>query len=115
MQVKAQAKWVKISPRKVRRVIALIRKKKASNAMDTLKVLPQRGANLIAKVLKSAIANAKNNHKLAEAKLYVCRAIVDEAPSYKKFKSRSRGRVSPIMKRNSHISIWVEEKKEKGV
>jgi large subunit ribosomal protein L22 len=114
MQVKAQSKNVKISPRKARRVISLIRGKMVDRAMGILKVLPHKGARLIEKVVKSAAANAKNNYKANAEKLIISKAYVDEASSFRRFKARSRGRVSPIKKRNSHITVWVQEKSEKG-
>lgn len=115
MQVKAEAKWVRISPLKLRNVMALIRGKKVARALDLLKLLPQKGARILEKVVKSAAANAKNNYKMTEANLQVARVYANVAPAYRRFKARSKGRASPIKKRNSHIAVWVKDINEKGV
>jgi len=113
MKVKAQVKYVRAQTRKVRIVADLIRGKNVNEAMIMLQFLPNLGARLIQKVLKSAIANAKNNFKLGQEKLYISEILVDGATPFKRFHPRSRGSAFAILKRQSHITIYVEEKKEK--
>jgi len=111
MRVKSQAKWIRMSPRKLRRIIALLRGKGTKEAMLILKYLPHRGAREVEKVLKSAVANAKNNYKLNEADLFVDEIYVDQGPTLKRWRARARGRAFPIAKRTSHITVFVESEK----
>lgn len=111
MEVKATAKWLRISASKVRRLAKLIRRKPASEALVLLKFMPQKSALILGKVLKSAAANAKNNFKLDESKLVISRILIDEAPAFDRFQARARGRGFAIKKRNCHVSIFVKEKK----
>ncbi|MBU0687162.1 MAG: 50S ribosomal protein L22 [Candidatus Margulisbacteria bacterium] len=114
MKVKAQAKWIRIAPRKVRRVIDVIRGKNCVEALALLSFMPHKGAEIVLEVIKSAVANAKHNYKL-ENELYISEAFADEATPYKRWRPRSRGRAHPVKKRNSHVTIYVsprgEEKK----
>ena len=112
MEVKATAKYVRISPRKVRLVINAIRGKPVDEALATLQFLPNAAARAVAKVVKSAAANAENNYNLEPDRLYVAKAYADEGPTLKRYRPRSRGRVSPILKRSSHITVIVGEKEE---
>jgi len=112
MRVKAEAKWLRIGPRKLRRVLALIRGKSAEEALVYLRFLPQKGALLIGKVLKAAMANAANNYKLEKTDLRVVEAFANEAPMHKRWQPRAKGRAFPIKKRNSHLTIWVAPTKE---
>ncbi len=112
MQVKATAKYVRMSPRKVRLVIDAVRGKPVDEALATLKFLPNAAARAVAKVVESAVANAENNYQLAPDELYIERIYADEGPTLKRFRPRSRGRVSPILKRSSHITVVVGEKEE---
>jgi large subunit ribosomal protein L22 len=111
MEVKAQAKYLRACPRKVRQVADLIRGKNAKEAMVILSFLPNLGAKLIEKVLKSAVANAKHNYKLGDDKLKVSRILIDGATSFKRIHPRAKGSAFPILKRQSHITIYVEEEK----
>ncbi len=110
MGVKSIGRYIPISPRKCRRTIELIRGKNAGMALLILQFSPKRSANMIYKVLKSAIANAENNHNKNIDELYICKAFVDEGPTMKRFKPRAMGRAGKINKRTSHITIEVEEK-----
>jgi large subunit ribosomal protein L22 len=112
-KVKAQAKWLKIAPRKLDRVTKLIRGKFAAEALMLLKFLPQKGARLLEKVVKSAMANAKNNYKLDENKLKILEAFVNKAVNMKRIQPRARGRAFPILKRSSHLTVWVAPVEEK--
>lgn len=109
MKVKAVAKDVGISPRKARLVVDMVRGKKVDEALTILNFLPTPSAKTVAKVIKSAAANAENNLQMAPADLRVATIFVDEARTLKRFRPKSRGRVSPILKRSSHITVLVEE------
>lgn len=110
MDAKAVARFVRIAPRKARQVIDLIRGKKISEAQAILKFTPRFSAEVIGKVLNSAIANAENNNKLNRERLVVSEAYVDQGPTLKRFMPRAQGRASAIHKRTSHITIVVAEK-----
>lgn len=112
MEAKAVAKYIRISPSKARLVIDLIRGKSAVQAQAILKFTPQRGAEPIAKVLNSAIANAEHNLELSRDDLYVVKAFVDEGPSIKRFKPRAMGRADRMVHRTSHITVVVGNREE---
>jgi large subunit ribosomal protein L22 len=109
-EVRAIAKYVRISPRKVRIVMDLIRGKDVADALAILKFTPKRGAVLITKVLNSAIANAENNFDMDAENLYVSKCFVDQGPTIKRIHPRSRGQAFSILKRTSHITVIVSEK-----
>ena len=111
MEAKAIAKGVRISPRKCRLVIDLIRGKSVVEADKILKNINKEAARLSHKVLTSAVANAENNLHLDKENLYVKEAYVNEGQVMKRMKFGSRGHVDPIKKRTSHITIVVSEKK----
>lgn len=106
-KVKAQAKWVRISPRKLKRVLELVRGKLATEALQLLKFMPQKGARIVEKVIGSAVANAKNNYKLAPEDLVITSAYVNKGITMRRWQPRARGRVNPIRKRTSHVTVWV--------
>ncbi len=110
MEVKSTAKTVRIAPRKVRLVLDLIRGKDAAEAAAILKFTPNHAADAVAKVLKSAVANATNNHQLDESKLYVKACYANEGITMKRFMPAAKGSAHPIMKRTSHITVVVEER-----
>lgn len=112
MEVKATAKYLRISARKARLVIDLIRGKSAREAEAILKFTPNKGAELAAKVLNSAIANAENNLSLAKEDLIVTKAYVDEGPSLRRYKPRAQGRADRMVHRLSHITIAVGTREE---
>ena len=107
MEVKAVAKGIGISARKVRLVVDLIRGKKLDKALVILKFTPTPTAKVVAKVVKSAAANAENNFQLSPSDLRVVKIFADEARTLKRFRPRSRGQASPILKRYSHITVIV--------
>ncbi|OFI47445.1 50S ribosomal protein L22 [Floricoccus tropicus] len=107
---KATARTVRVSPRKSRLVIDLIRGKNIAEAITILKFTPNKAAGIIEKVLNSAVANAENNLGLEKADLYVSEAFVNEGPTMKRFRPRAKGSASPINKRTSHITVVVKEK-----
>lgn len=108
MEAKAVAKYIRISPRKVRIVMNLIRGKNVADAFAILKFTPKAGADVINKVLKSAVANAENNFDMNPDNLYVATAFVDQGPTL--IPPRSRGQAFKILKRTSHVTIVVKEK-----
>ena len=110
MEVSATGKYIRISPRKVRLVTDTVRGKPVNEALAALRFLPQRGAKLVAKVVRSAVANAENNYNLAAEDLYIARIYVDEGPTLKRYRPRARGRAGPILKRSSHLTVVVDEK-----
>lgn len=111
MEAKAIAKTVRIAPRKARLVIDLIRGKDVAEADKILSNLNKEAARIIKKVLTSATANAENNLKLDKSKLFVKEAYVNEGQTMKRMKFGSRGRIDPIMKRTSHITVVVSDEK----
>ena len=105
---RAQARFVRVTPQKARRVIDLIRGMNASEAQALLRFAPQAASEPIGKVLDSAIANATNNFNLDPRTLVVSQAFVDEGPTMKRFRPRAQGRAGRILKRTSHITVVVE-------
>ena len=106
------AKYVRIAPRKVRIVADLIRGKDVSDAFSILKFTPKRGAFLLEKVLRSAVANAENSFDMDTDRLYVSSCYVDQGPTLKRIHPRSRGQAFSILKHTSHITVIVKEKEE---
>lgn len=109
MEAKATAKYVKMAPRKVRFVMDSIRGKYTNDALDQLKFTPNHAADEIANVIKSAIANASENHGMDTEFLKIARCYVDVGPTAKRVQPRAQGRAYRILKRSSHITIVVEE------
>ncbi len=110
MEARAIAKYVRMSPRKVRVVLDLVRGKNVSEAFAILKYTPKDAATVILKVLKSAVANAENNFNLDTNKLYIAEAYANQGPTLKRFKPRAQGRAYSIMKRTSHVTLVVKER-----
>ena len=110
METKAVAKYVRIAPRKVRVVMDLIRGKNVAEAFAILKFTPKAGAEVVEKVLRSAVANAENNFDMDVDKLYIKAAFADGGPTLKRIHPRSRGQAFKILKRTSHVTIVVDEK-----
>ncbi|CAB4343909.1 MAG: 50S ribosomal protein L22 [Actinobacteria bacterium] len=108
---RAQARFVRVTPQKARRVINLIRGMNAAEAQTLLRFAPQTASEPIGKVLDSAIANATNNHQMDGRNLVIAEAFVDEGPTMKRFRPRAQGRASQILKRTSHITVIVTEQK----
>lgn len=112
MQAKAIARYVRISPRKVRQVVDLIRGKKVSDALAILQFTPKGATEPVTKVLQSAVANAEHNYEMDGDSLFVTEVFVDQGPTLKRIKPRAMGRADQIRKRTSHITVVVGEKKE---
>jgi large subunit ribosomal protein L22 len=107
-RARATARYVRMTPMKVRRVIDLIRGMEAREALSVLQFAPQAASEPVAKVLASAVANAEHNQQLDASTLVVSVAYVDEGPTLKRFRPRAQGRAFRINKRTSHITIEVE-------
>jgi large subunit ribosomal protein L22 len=105
MEVRAITHNVRMAPRKIREVTRKIQGLKAVEAQAILSFVPRKSARLVAKTLKSAIANAENNHELDADDLRVRMAVADKAPVMKRFIPKARGSSGPIIKRNAHIKI----------
>jgi len=112
MEVRAIAKNTGISPYKVRPLVDMIRGKKVDEALTTLRFTPTPTARVVAKVVKSAAANAENNFQMSPSDLKIVSIYVDEARTMKRFRPRARGRATPILKRSSHITVIVAEQGE---
>ena len=110
METRAVAKYIRITPRKVRIVLDLIRGKNVAEAFAILKFTPKAGADVVEKVLRSAVANAENNFDMDADKLFVKTAYADQGPTLKRIHPRSRGQAFKILKRTSHITVAVDEK-----
>lgn len=117
MSVTAKLRYLRIAPRKVRLVANLIRGKSVEEAQTILNFTVKKAAQPLIKLLKSAIANAKNNFQLDSKNLYISKIMVDEGPKYKRWMPRARGQASEIQKKTSHLTIILEEivKKPKRV
>ena len=109
MEVKATAKYMRISPQKVRKLVDAVKGKPAETGLNTLRFMPQKAAGMVEKILKSAVANASQNTKLDVDALVIKNVIVNEGPLIKRFRARARGRGSRILKRTSHITVIVAE------
>jgi len=110
VRVRAVAKDIGISPQKVRLVIDMVRGKKVDEALTILKFLPTPSAKAVAKVIKSAAANAENNFQMSPTDLRISDIFADQGHTLKRFHPQARGRVSPILKRSSDITVFVEER-----
>jgi len=104
---RAQARYVRMTPMKVRRVVDLVRGRSVEDALTILKFAPQAAAEPVSKVIASAAANAENNAGLDRSTLVIATATVDEGPTAKRFQPRAQGRAFRIRKRSSHITIEV--------
>ena len=109
MEVRAVAKDTGVSPRKVRLLVDMVRGKKVDEALTILRFTPTPTARVVAKVVKSAVANAENNFQMSPSDLKIVTVFADEARSLKRFRPRARGRVNHILKRSSHITVIVAE------
>ena len=110
MEARAITRSVRLTAQKARLVVDLIRGKRVEDALGILQFTPKRGAKIVAKTLKSAIANAEHTSRVDVDALYVKQAYVDEGPTGKRFLSRAHGRATPVFKRTSHITVVVDER-----
>lgn len=110
MEVQAITRYVRMSPQKVREVTRQIQGLNALQAQAILAVVPRKSARLVAKTLKSALANAENNLGLKPETLRVKEAMTGTAPSFKRFTPKARGSAGPVIKRNCHIKVILTDK-----
>ena len=105
----AKLRYLKIASRKVRLVANLIRGKKVEEAQNILNFTIKKASLPLLKLLKQAVANAKNNFQLNESNLFITKILVDEGPKYKRWRARSRGKAEQIQKKTSHITVVLDE------
>jgi large subunit ribosomal protein L22 len=114
MEVRAVAKNVRIAPAKVRLLADMVRGKKVEVALNMLLFTPTPSAKVVAKVIKSAAANAENGFQISPETLRIASICVDSGLTMKRYRSAARGRVSPVLKRSSHITVVVAEQESHG-
>lgn len=112
MESKAVARYIRISPRKVRQVLELIRGKRAEEAVTILRFTRKAATDPVMKTLRSAMANAENNFGMNAEALYVADVRADQGPTLKRIIPRMRGMANRIRKRSSHITVVLREKEE---
>jgi large subunit ribosomal protein L22 len=110
MEVRASAQRIRISPRKARLVVDMVRGKKVTDAIQLMKFVPNRAAEDIEKLLKSVAANAENNYDLDPEQLWIKEIFADDASQLRRFKPKARGRVGKILRRSCHITVIAEER-----
>jgi len=111
METRAVLKYSRVSPRKVRRVVDLIRGQKAGEAMLALRFMPYKAAKTVEKVLKSAMANAEQiDAGIDVEEMRISQALVDQGPTMKRMRARAMGRANTIRKRSSHITLYLSGK-----
>ena len=109
MEVQALTRYARMSPKKMRDISRIVQGRKAVEALEYLALIPRKSAKLIAKTLKSAIANAENNNNLSADSLVVKSAIIENGPVLKRFKAGARGTAMPRRKKMSHIRIVLSD------
>lgn len=112
MEVRATSKNTGIPPRKARLLLDMVRGKSVEQALDMLRFLSSPSAKIVSKVIKSAAANAESVFQMSTSDLKILQIFADAAPTYKRYRARARGRVSPILKRSSNITVIVGEQEE---
>ena len=109
MEVRAVSKYVRISPNKVRKVIGGIKGEPVESGLQKLKFMPQKSANILEKIIRSAVANADQNADIDIDLLVIRNITADQGPTLKRWKARARGRGTRILKRTSHITVILAE------
>jgi large subunit ribosomal protein L22 len=109
METRAVAKFVRISPRKIRLIMDEVRGKKVGEALNLLAFAPQKGAVILKKLINSAVANAEQNTNADVDALYIKQVFADEGPTLKRFRPRALGRATRIRKRSSHLTVVLDE------
>ena len=110
MEARAVAKYVRMSPSKLKPVADLVRGKDLDEALTILKFTPGKGAEIFEKVVMSAAANAENNHDMNRDALYVAEVYANQGPTMKRWRAGARGGVSRILKRSSHVGVTLKER-----
>ncbi|MDD5043594.1 MAG: 50S ribosomal protein L22 [Patescibacteria group bacterium] len=113
-QVQAKARFIRMSPKKIRLVINLIRGLDVTSAESQLRFMRKDAAGPVLKLLRSAMANAEHNFQLDKSGLFIKEIRVDQGPSLKRWTPKAQGRATPILKRSAHISIVLETKEDKN-
>ena len=117
MEAKAVEKYLRMSPRKVKYIIDMVKDKKVEEAMDILTFTPRQAAGAVKKAIQSASANAIENfkeYKVGQEDLFIKEIFVTEGPTLKRFKPRARGKADRVLKRSSHITVFVTDGKDKA-
>ncbi len=109
MEIRAVAKYVRISPTKVRKVATAVKGKPVEDALNVLGFMPQRSAMILGKVIRSAVANADQKPDIDVDNLSISNIVVNQGPSLKRFRPRAMGRATRILKRTSHITVVLTE------
>lgn len=112
MEAKAVAKYVRMSPSKLKPVADLVRGKDLEEALTILKFTPGKGSEIFEKVITSAAANAEENHDMARDNLYVAEVYANQGPTMKRWRAGAQGRASMILKRSSHVGVTLKERGE---
>jgi large subunit ribosomal protein L22 len=115
IEVRAVAKYIRMSPRKVRLVVDLVRGRQVEEALQILDLTPKAAAEPVAKAIRSAVANADENLGLSVSDLYIARITADEGPTLKRGRPGARGRFKPLLKRSTHVSVVLAERSEPQV
>ena len=110
MEIRAKARFIRISPQKIRLIMGQVRGKKVEEALNLLSFAPQRGARILKKLLDSAVANAQQNADMDVDSLYISKVYADEGPTLKRWRPRAQGRATRIRKRTSHLTVILGEK-----
>ena len=109
MEVRAVSKYVRISPQKVRKLVDDIKGAPVESGLQKLKFMPQKAANILEKIIRSAVANADQNADIDIDLLVIRNIIADQGPTLKRWKARARGRGTRVLKRTSHITVILAE------
>jgi len=112
MESSAVAKYVRLSPRKVRLIMDEIRGRHVEEALNMLSFTPQKGGRILKKLINSAVANAQQNSGTDVDQLYIHRIFADEGPSLKRFSPRAMGRATRILKKTCHLTVILNDKKQ---
>jgi large subunit ribosomal protein L22 len=111
MKATAVTRYIRLSPRKARLVMDQIRGKKVEEALSLLSFIPPRSADIIKKLIQSAVANAQQNSGIDVDNLYIEKVFADQGPTLKRFRPRAMGRAARILKRTSHLTVVLDEKR----
>ena len=111
MEARAVNRYVRISPRKVRLVVDLIRGRRVEEALSVLEHIPQGSARVLAKTIRSVVANAESTQRVDVDRLFLKRIHVDPGPTWKRYIPRAQGRATRVRKRSSHVTVVVDERR----
>jgi large subunit ribosomal protein L22 len=112
VEIRAVEKYIAMSPRKIRRVVDMVRERPVDEALALLRFLPQAAAKPVVKAIQSAAANAEDVHGLSKSDLYIARIAADVGPTLNRYRAGARGRAKPLLKRSSHITVILSEIEE---